>query len=429
MHDERFDLIVAGGGIAGLAAATGAARAGLRTVVLERATEVGGVARSTERDGFALNLGPRALYPPAARLLDELGVAYPHGQPPLTGYALADGRLHAMPEGPVGLLRGALFDGQSAREASEALGALASSDAGAIARESLAGWVRGRGIGARARQFLYAIIRLAGYIDAPERLSAAAAQEQLAEAAGGVRYVDGGWRTIVAGLRSAAEGARAAIRTGARVAGVLRDERGITGVALADGTVLRAPSVVLAMNPEAARAIVAPAGGRIAATEPVRAAVLDVALARLPNPEGGFVLALDRPLYLSVHSVAARLAPAGGAVVHAARYLRPDEHPDAKEVRTELESLLDLVQPGWRAVVAFDRLLPDMTVTHALPSAEGGGFAGRPAVAVEGLPGAYVAGDWAGAEHQLAGAALASAKRAVKLATERRAAMLAGAEA
>ena len=77
---------------------------------------------------------------------------------------------------------------------------------------------------------------------------------------------------------------------------------------------------------------------------------------------------------------------------------------------------MDQVQPGWGQVLVHQRFLPAMTVMHALPTALGGGLRGRPAVAVDGVPGAFLAGDWVGDQHLLAGAALASAKRAAFLA-------------
>src|SRR5207247_1465852 len=54
---------------------------------------------------------------------------------------------------------------------------------------------------------------------------------------------------------------------------------------------------------------------------PVRVASLDVALSRLPHPGARVAFGIDRPLYFSVHSAVARLAPAGGATIHVARYL------------------------------------------------------------------------------------------------------------
>ena len=61
---------------------------------------------------------------------------------------------------------------------------------------------------------------------------------------------------------------------------------------------------------------------------------------------------------------------------------------------------------------------------HALPTAETGGLSGRPAIAVAALPGVFLAGDWVGDEHLLAGAALASARQAAALSSGRHAASL-----
>jgi hypothetical protein len=50
------------------------------------------------------------------------------------------------------------------------------------------------------------------------------------------------------------------------------------------------------------------------ASEEVRAACLDVALGAVPCPRNRFVMGLDAPLYYSLHSAVARLAPEGGGV-------------------------------------------------------------------------------------------------------------------
>jgi hypothetical protein len=62
---------------------------------------------------------------------------------------------------------------------------------------------------------------------------------------------------------------------------------------------------------------------------PVRAACLDVGLARLPEPRRTFALGLDEPTYLSVHSKTAKLAPEGAAAIHVAKYLSTEERADA----------------------------------------------------------------------------------------------------
>ena len=419
MAERTHDVVIAGGGLAGLAAAVHAARGGLHVALIERAAAPGGMARSSDLGGVHVNMGPRALYPPAARLLDELGIACPGGMPPLTGYALRDGALHSMASGIGGLLAPPLFSESSARAAGQALGALAGSDRDALARVTLEAWIAERGLDEHASQFLRALVRIASYIDAPDLMSSAAAAQQLADSAAGVRYVDGGWQTIVDGLLRAASDARVDLVFRSRATKVLHDDAGVAGMALEDGREIVAPAVILAVAPDEARDLLRPAGAPVPATVPVQAAVLDVTLRSLPNAEGGYLVALDRPLYLSVHSLVARFGPAAETVIHVARYLHPHETPDASETRAELEWLLDEMQPGWRDVLLHARFLQHMTVTHALPAAGTEGMPGRPSVAVSGLPGAYLAGDWAGAEHQLAAAALASAKTAAALAIDR----------
>jgi phytoene dehydrogenase-like protein len=105
-------------------------------------------------------------------------------------------------------------------------------------------------------------------------------------------------------------------------------------------------------------------------------------------------------------------------MIHVAKYLAPNAKESAKSVEQELESLLDLLQPGWRDALIERRFLPGMTVANAVVDAERGGFAGRPDPAVTSLTGLFVAGDWVGAEGMLADASFASAKRAAQLAKE-----------
>jgi phytoene dehydrogenase-like protein len=147
---------------------------------------------------------------------------------------------------------------------------------------------------------------------------------------------------------------------------------------------------------------------------PVQLASLDIGLRRLPHPEAPFALGMDQPLYFSVHAPAARLAPEGGATLHAARYLGSEEEASA-EVEAELESLLDEMQPGWRAEVAERRFLRHVTVTHALPTAAMGGTAGRPGPSMPGVPNVYLAGDWVGPVGLLSDASVASAEFAANM--------------
>ena len=252
--------------------------------------------------------------------------------------------------------------------------------------------------GFRARELVEALLRLSTYANAPDITGARSALAQLQLGVhGAVLYLDGGWRTIVRGLGAAARNAGAHIETSCAVAALEEDS-----VVLGDGRKLKASAIVLAVAPfEVARFT-----GHVIKLEPIRAACLDVALSRLPDPTTNFALGIDEPLYLSVHSSVAKLAPPGAALIHVARYLTPGEIPDV-DAANRLEALLDLMQPGSREVVVEKRFLPKMTVTHAVVP-----LGGRPTdVDMLAMENVYVTGDWVGPVGMLSDTSLASARR------------------
>ena len=140
-----------------------------------------------------------------------------------------------------------------------------------------------------------------------------------------------------------------------------------------------------------------------------------MALQSLPRPKHTVAFGIDVPLYFSVHSALARLAPAGGAVIHVAKYLRPEEAAD-REIERELEALMDMMQPGWRDRLEFKQFLPSLVVTHAEAIAARGGVAGRPSARLDGFDNVVIAGDWVGARGQLSDGCAASATDAADLA-------------
>jgi phytoene dehydrogenase-like protein len=417
------DVVVVGGGLAGLTAATYLARAGRSVTLFEKSRTLGGRAATHTKGGFHFNIGPHALYSGAAgiKVLRELGVPFKGSAPSASGgYAVDHGVKHALPGGFVSLLTTGLLRVPGKLETARLLSSLPKLDTSRLQHLTVRQWIDTTIRNADVRGLVQALFRVASYAHAPARQSAGAAIEQLQKALGrGVLYLDGGWQTLVDGLRAAAEAAGVHIVAGSRVESIV-GEASARGVRLADGTVASASAVVIAASPGEAAALV-PNGYDFVLREwadaaiPIKAACLDIALSRLPRPRATFALGIDQPLYLSVHSAVAKLAPAGGATIHVAKYLDPDVAQDAKSDERQLEGLLDLVQPGWREVVVDRRYLPNMVVYHALVTAEAGGTAGRPGPTVPNIANLYVVGDWVGPEGMLADATLASAKQAAQL--------------
>jgi protoporphyrinogen oxidase len=69
---ERHDVVVLGGGPAGLAAAWEVALAGRRALVVEREPVLGGLCATVERDGFRFDLGGHRIISKRADLVDRL---------------------------------------------------------------------------------------------------------------------------------------------------------------------------------------------------------------------------------------------------------------------------------------------------------------------------------------------------------------------
>jgi phytoene dehydrogenase-like protein len=412
---ETRPVIVVGGGLAGLTASLRLARDGLAVVTLDGSGQLGGRARTTVRDGFALNLGPHGLATrgPGTAVLEELGIDLPGGSP-----AVHRARL---------LVQGALVGPLERRHGAGGLRSLAA--VGRMAAETRRGdpdgsvreWLARQTLDRRARQALTVMARLSTYADSLDEQAA----DVMAEAVrgGGVRYLDGGWGVLVEQLRKAAVAAGADVRPGAGVQAVRRTEPDGWRVVLRGGRVLDAASVVVAAGGpvDVAQLLTGPEADVVASwarrATAVHMAGLDVALAHRPAGPS-LVLGVDEPLYLSVQSDHSRIAPDGGAVVQVARFLRVGEHAPA-DTRPRLEALLDQVLPGWREEVVHARYLPDLTVTHDGGLVVNGGRRGRPGPAVPGADGLYVAGDWVGTRGNLSQASIASAAAAATAAAAR----------
>jgi phytoene dehydrogenase-like protein len=432
MSENRdfVDVAVVGGGLAGLGVAAYLARAGQRVAILEKAATLGGRAATDDHGGFLMNRGPHALYlgSDGREVLRDLGVPTPGKIPPAAGSLVyRGGTLHELPANALSLIRTSLLGVAEKATFARLLTRLPAFDSEALSSVTIDDWLDREGLRGTVRELLCALFRLSTYGNAPAVMSAGTAVRQLQRAvAKNVLYVDGGWQTLVDGLRARAEAAGANVITSARVSALEGDRTAVTGVKLADGRVIAANDVVLTCDPLHATELLATVGAPVPASmrdvTPVRMATLDLGLKRLPRPRPTFVLGVDAPLYFSVHSAAARLVPEGAAMIHAAKYLGDVEtDPDAD--RREIEALLDLAQPGWRSELVHAQWLPRMTVSERLDVARDGGWHGRPNVDGAGIASVHLAGDWVQGGSLLVDASLGSARaaaQAVQARTERK---------
>ncbi len=179
---RSVSALVVGGGISGLVCATTLQKSGADFQLVEASPRLGGVIRSSSRDGYLLEHGPQSFSGTAAlrELAGELGlstdlVTAPHDA---ARYVLVDGRLRLVPMSPPAFFTSKLIDGATKWALlRDIFGKSVPPDAD----ESIAEFVR--------RKFSPLLLeRLAGpfvsgvYAGDPEKLSIRAAFPQLHEA-------------------------------------------------------------------------------------------------------------------------------------------------------------------------------------------------------------------------------------------------------
>lgn len=403
MAERDVDVVVVGGGLAGLAAAAVAARAGRRVVVLEGRADLGGRARSHQTEGFTLNQGPHALYRGGGgiRVLRELGIR-PQGRSPSYRhpYVTRDRQL-------VSGLSGAAI---GTRGKAQLLAALGPGARRRVHGQTVAGWIDQLD-DPGARDALGALVRVTSYVADHGRFDATAALRQLRWGQRNVLYLHGGWQSLVDALEEVTRALGVQVLH-AKVERVESDGA-LATVHRDGGDVIEARAVVVANGgPNHAAHLLGAASPTVAGWAgealPVLAACLDLALRRSPDRVGP-ILGFDEPTYLIAHSRSARLAPEGGEVLHAMWY-GPDLTPDLDH-RAALEELLDAAHPGWRDQVVEARFGKRLVVAHDRPR-PGRSAAAEPQVVVPELANVFVAGDWVTTDGLLGDASLTSGRAA-----------------
>jgi protoporphyrinogen oxidase len=163
----KQNVIVVGGGLAGLAASIYLARAGRNVTIFEKRQFLGGRAITNLRHGYRFNLGAHALYRAgaAARVYRDLGIPVAGGVPKSRGIALLNGSEHKLPISPFSLIGSSLLSFKGKLEMAKVWWRLRRLDTAKLGAMTVRQWLDTNVDDARVRQLLEALIRLSSYAD------------------------------------------------------------------------------------------------------------------------------------------------------------------------------------------------------------------------------------------------------------------------
>jgi 2-polyprenyl-6-methoxyphenol hydroxylase-like FAD-dependent oxidoreductase len=383
------DVCVIGAGLGGLVAAVTAARAGKRVALIDPSSSGGRAATDVVGD-FRFNRGPHAFANAgkALPLLVSLGINCDGKQPPLqkTHYWVDDEMVSMFSPrllGAKGTLQfGRVLTKMSTNGHKEKASTLTVSQ-----------YLDECEVQPRVRAAIEALVRLSTYAHCPDVISVDLAMQVLATGTKGVRYVHGGWGSLISQLRerAIAEGVTL-IEEKAR--SVEESDESVR-VEVGHDRELRVSTLICALGSAEATATLlgqSPSSWHVGGVK-CETTHLDLGLSAVPKHR--VVIGLKRPFYAITHQPPARLAPEGSSVVHVMRYIHPNETLSVDDERRELNEAAEAigVTPSSRVE---ERFLHRMSTFTATPTPDTGGMAGRPSVKVPDSRRLFVCGDWVG---------------------------------
>ncbi|PGS52549.1 NAD(P)/FAD-dependent oxidoreductase [Bacillus sp. AFS041924] len=419
---QKWDVVVLGGGIAGLTASIYLGQTGKKVLLLEKGSKIGGRGSSNTIGDAKLNLGAHALYTNCIEILNEVGVNVSGNLPKLGGsFILGEHSNQMKVIDAFNLFLGNHLKWKEKMEFIRFYRHIRKMDVDEINSITLENYLYKKITSDRVKNLVLAFIRLATFTSNSEMISAGVAIGQLRNAK--VMYINEGWQTIVNDLVKRAKQLGVMIQNSTVLSRITGSYPTIN-LDVKNGSRITTSCLLSTINPiDLIQLIDVPISDsffkKCDQMIPVKAACLDLVMKGVPNPKLNFALGIQKPWYFSNHSAVAKLSNKEGEnVVHLMKYLNSAEESDPSKDEEELESLLDLLQPGWRDYVISRRYLPKLVVSNDIK---------KPYKKVEnnltnneiGVEGIYVAGDWVGEKELLLNASLTSAKIATKLINEK----------
>jgi len=429
-----LQVVIVGGGFAGLATGALLAHTGARVTVFERRPVIGGRALVVKQDGFTLNYGLHYVVgghaSPHYRILQRIGKLEAAPLAPVDSrklYRMRDGQLYHVPSTPLDMLTTKLLSAQGKLALAKAFIPLMTANPEKLWHIPVGKWLDGITHEPTLRNFLLDLCGPLSFEAEPELLSAAhfllAVRPLLMPKGPLALYPVGGWVGMFEAFKAHIEEKGGQVRLKAAVKRLEIQDNKIVGV-WADGELVQADRVVLAIPPQELADLLAetPIQGlepeHLKGIGPTMGVAIDLGVMGLQNDRVGTIEMPELNGTLGIHNLfEPSLAPPGGHLLQFLRFLTPEQMADKAEVDNTENLLLDTLEtvwPGIREKVVLRRTLIRPVLTAASHRYD----QPRPTllpIEVEGMSGLYLVGDATASPGELSGTAGESALACARL--------------
>lgn len=413
-----YDVIVVGGGLAGLTAASYAVRGGKRTLLLEKSV-LGGRSMSVSLKGYTFNLGAHAVYGRDRTVLPKvekelgLSLSWVEYQAQAAKY-LINNSLYTIPSTPLEMLKTNLYNSAGKMSIIRHVCALMMGWEQGQEGISFVEWMEKKGYHKEAKMFFIQLMKSNFFTKEPESLPSrqvCSYYRDLFKTQTGVSYLQGGWGTWIETYRSYIESNGGEIATKTKIVSMEREADVVLSVTDSKGNRFEAKRFIFCIPPaELCRLfggkedLFTPYNGT-----PLRVMYYDVALSE--RIERTYTYVQDLATHQFVTDISAydmSCVPEGGQLLQCMMYLREGE--DGKETKEkEFENLLDTLYEGWRDRIVTTRVSKGMNVQECRWDKKQQGMP----IQFPDFENVRFAGDWCEGNGYLSVLAVESARRAV----------------
>lgn len=372
MESSQYDIVVVGGGLAGLSAAAFLAKRGKRVALLEKAT-LGGRAITIKVKGFSFNFGAHAIYGRDSSYLKkfekELGIHIdwrdfnPYKAKYDIGHTITD-----MPANVIGLFRTKMLEGLGERVmfTFQIFKTLLHMETG-HPHISIGRWLEEKQVNDDIRELMLSLASSNFFTKEPEKIPSDvffSYYRRLFVTQKAVSYIGGGWQSLISELVRVLESNGGQIFTKSKVESVETEDDRIVAVVSGENRFV-ADEFIFAIPPkELVKAFegtdLQPALQQYAKYEPTCVLVYDVGLQKRIDVPYTYINDPQNKMFITdISYYDPTCVPEGGQLLQATAYLKRSDIGNKEVVeatKKKIEELYDKHFAGWREQLVVPRI-------------------------------------------------------------------------